>query len=439
MTLLRCLGIKEALSIVVGSVIGTGVFLKTAVMAQQTGSPVFVLLAWIVAGALSLMGAIAYSELGSRFPAAGGEYVYLREAYGPLAGFLYGWTRFWVVTPASIAAYAIGTAVFLNGVLPLGDHRLTAAISMIILFTLLNCFAVSIGGFVQNALTALKSLMIVGLTLAIFFGSAGATFGNFGGGSGWKGWSGFGAAVLAALWAFDGWNNLPMAAGEIQEPERVIPRALTWGMLLVLFIYAGVNLAYFYALPFAEILSASSTLYPDALPVAAKAASTVFGPAAVGLLSVAFVISALGAMNGSILTGARVPFAMARDGLFFSWLGRLSPVTRVPVTSVLTQGAWACVLATSGTFDQLTDCVVFASWIFYALNMYGLFLFRRRLKPASFQTPLWAPIVFLVCAVLLLANTLWTIPRESLLGLGLIALGVPAFAFFKRHRERARG
>ena len=434
--LLRRLGFKESFAIVVGSIIGTGIFLKTAVMAQEAGAPLYVLLAWLVAGVLSFMGALTYAELGCLFPAAGGEYVFLRKAYGPLTGFLYGWTRFWIASPGSIAAYAIGAVTFLEGLLPVTSHRSETAIAIIVFFTVLNCFSVHFGGAVQTVMTATKILMIFGLAASIFAFGAGTGWEHLGGAAasaGWKSWSGFGLAILAALWAFDGWNNLSMAAGEIRNPDRVIPRALTWGLIAVLFLYAGANLAYFYALPFAEVVNSNSTLYPDALPIATKAALQSFGGAAVAILSFAFVFSALGAMNGTILTGARVPYAMAQDGLMWSWLGKANARTHSPVGSTIVQGLWACVLAASGTFDQLTNCIVFASWIFYALTASSLFYFRRTLPAGAYRTPAfpWPPVIFIVCALLLILNTLWTMPKESLAGLGLIAVGIPVYFLFR--------
>jgi len=434
--LLRRLGFKESFAIVVGSIIGTGIFLKTAVMAQEAGAPLYVLLAWVVAGVLSFMGALTYAELGCLFPAAGGEYVFLRKAYGPLTGFLYGWTRFWIASPGSIAAYAIGAVTFLDGLLPVTSHRSETAIAIIVFFTVLNCFSVHFGGAVQTVMTATKILMIFGLAASIFAFGAGTGWEHLGGAAasaGWKSWSGFGLAVLAALWAFDGWNNLSMAAGEIRNPDRVIPRALAWGLMAVLFLYGGANLAYFYALPFAEVVNSNSTLYPDALPIATKAALQSFGGAAVAILSFAFVFSALGAMNGTILTGARVPYAMAQDGLMWSWLGKANTRTHSPVGSTVVQGLWACVLAASGTFDQLTNCIVFASWIFYALTASSLFYFRRTLPAGAYRTPAfpWPPVIFIACALLLILNTLWTMPKESLAGLGLIAVGIPVYFLFR--------
>jgi APA family basic amino acid/polyamine antiporter len=362
--------------------------------------------------------------------------VFLRKAYGPLTGFLFGWTRFWIASPGSIAAYAIGSVTFLEGLLPTTNYRIEMAIAIIALFTVLNCFSVQFGGGLQTVMTAVKILMIFGLAASILASGAGTSWHHLSGGAssaGWRSWSGFGSAVLAALWAFDGWNNLPMAAGEIRDPDRVIPQSLAWGLIVVLFLYAGANLAYFYALPFEEVANSRSTLYPDALPVATKAALQSFGGAAVAIVSLAFVFSALGAMNGTILTGARVPYAMARDGLMWWWLGEANARTHSPVGSTVVQGLWACVLAASGTFDQLTDCIVFASWIFYALNTFSLFYFRRKFPAPAYRTPAfpWPPVIFIACALPLIVNTLWTTPKESLAGLGLIAAGIPVYFLFR--------
>ncbi len=428
MQLHRRLGLAESFSLVVGTVIGTGVFLKTATMTQETGSLGLVLLAWLISAALSFMGALVYAELGSRFPKAGGEYVFLRECYGPMPAFLFGWMRFWIGAPGSIAAYAVASSTFLAGLFPVG-HPKAAAIALIALFTGFNCAGVAFGGRVQTLMTGLKIVMIIGLSTAIFVFGNGLGFMNSNALAG-HGVSGFGAAMLAALWAFDGWNNLPMAAGEIREPKKVIPLALGFGMLAVTVIYVLANVAYFYALPLNEIAKAHSTLFPNALPVATKAAMQVFGSAAVGILSAAFAFSALGAMNGSILANARVPFAMARDGLFFRSLGSITPGAHVPRTALIAQGAWASVLAVSGSFDQLTDYVVFSGWIFYALNVASLFLLRRKAPTeASFVTPFypWPPILFLLCAMALLINTAWSAPRETLIGLTFLIAGIPFY------------
>ncbi len=432
----------DALSLVVGSMIGTGVFLKSAAMAQGVGSGGVVLLAWVAAGLLSLSGAFTYAEMGSRYPKAGGEYVYLREAYGDLPAFLYGWTRFWIAAPGSVAAYGVGAATFLHAAVPLDGYggRTTIALLFIVVYTVANGFAVSIGGKLQTIMTAVKAFLILGLAAGILLSVPSGnshlvplSFTSTGG------VSAFGSAMLAALWAYDGWNNLPMAAGEVKNSSRNVPLALAIGTFVVLALYGLLNVAYFYALPFAEVVSSSSSAFPQAAPVATKAAMTFLGPAAVGAISIAFVISALGAMNGSILTGARVPYAMALDGNFFKLFAHVSPKSHVPTYSVAAQGVWACCLALSGTFDQLTDAVVFSSWIFYGLVTFAVFRLRKRsdVPPATFKA--WGfpfvPAIFLAATVFLLANTIVTMPKETGLGLALIGLGVPAFYFFKRKKR----
>lgn len=442
--LIRSLNFKEALALVVGTVIGTGVFLKAAIMSQQTGSPTWVLVSWGFAGLLSLIGALCYSELGGLFPKAGGEYVFLREGYGDLVAFLYGWMRFWIGTPGSIAAYGVGAATFLKALFDI-DNPSLVAVGFIAFFSTLNCFSVAIGGRVQAFITFLKVFMILGLVAAIFvFGRETGRWEHLVSAPGtgeWKGWSIFGAATLAALWAYDGWNNMPMAAGEVKNPGRVIPLALSLGMAGVLLIYVLANLSYFYALPFGEVLTAYSKNNPNAAPIATKAASAILGGGASIALSVAFVVSALGAMNGSILTGARVPFAMARDGLFFKALGEINKNAHVPVVAVIVQGAIAGLLALSGSFDQLTDYVVFAAWIFYALCTASILIFRRKIPQAErpFKVPFYPvlPIVFVTLSVLLLINTLVTSPRESGVGLVLILIGIPVFMIFKRKKAAA--
>ncbi len=447
---IRGLGPWGAASLVVGTIIGTGVFLKTAVMAQLGGSAGWVLAAWAVAGALSFAGALTYAELGAMFPSAGGEYVYLRRGYGPMMGYLYAWNRFWIATPGSIAAYAVGTATFLGVIVPITDYTVIlpfaelelvklVAIGLVITFTAVNCLDVRSGGNLQIALTVVKVVMISALIVGALIAPRGS-WGHLGGGAGFPGVSAFGAMVLAALWAYDGWNNLPMAAGEVRDPQRNLPRAIVGGALVVFVIYALVNLGYFHALPFADVASSASDAHPDQPAVAAKVASQFLGGTAQVLLAAAMALSALSAMHGSMLTGARVPYAVAKDGLAPSRLAKLSAVSRVPTTSVVVQGSLACVFALGGSFDQLTDAVVFASWLFYALNAGSVLLLRLR-EPARvrpFRVPGFpiVPIVFVVLATLLLVNTVYSAPRPSLLGLGTTAVGAIVYLLFLRGRAR---
>lgn len=240
--------------------------------------------------------------------------------------------------------------------------------------------------------------------------------------------------MLAALWAYDGWNGMPMAAGEVQNPSRNIPRALVAGMVTIMAIYFFVNMVFFLVLPMDAIQSSFSQDFPNALPVFTKAAEVSLGAGVVIFVSMLLAFSALVALNGSILSGARVPFAMARDGVLFAALGKVSRRTRVPVIAVLVQGAIAVLLALSGSFDQLTDYVVFASWIFYALAVFALFIFRRRDPHTGYHMPLypWLPLLFLASAFWLIVNTLITEPVQSLIGLGFIAAGVPVYYWYRK-------
>ena len=407
-------------------------------MAQQVGSPSMVLLVWVCAGLLSLAGALTYAEIGALFPRAGGEYVFLREAYGDMPGFLYGWMRFAIASPGSIAAYAVGAATFLQGAISIDAVGGTtgAAFSFIALFTGINCLQVKFGGRVNAVLTSLKVFMVLGLVIGIVFFSDAFSFTNLAAPDEKTAVtiSGFGLAMLSALWAFDGWNNMPMAAGEVQNPQRNVPLALVTGVLLVVAIYLLTNLAYFLGLPFADVLSANSDLHPDALPIATKAAQTFLGVAGLGAISLLFVVSALGAMNGSILTSARVPYAMAKDQLFFPQLAVLNQ-RNVPMTSVILQGIIAAILALLGTFNQLTDYVMFASWLFYALVAASVFIFRKKLPDAQRSYKVWGypavPVIFILVAAFLLANTVIEMPQQSLIGLGIILLGVPLYYLFR--------
>ncbi len=455
--LVRGLTLRDTTALVVGTIIGTGVFLKTAKMAQAVGSPQLVLLAWVAAGILSLAGALTYAELGAMLPKAGGEYVFLRAAYGDLPAFLFGWMRIVVGSTGSIAIFGVAFATFLSALIPLkivwakksfvllgqnidwefGEKQIVA-IGIILLFSAINCLRVVFGGRIQTVLTAAKVLGIAAIIFGVFFFAPTATWENFRappGTAAWSGFSAFGAAILAALWAFDGWNNMPMVAGEVKDPGKNIPRALIVGMLIVLLVYGLANLAYFYALPFPEILTANSTAHRDALPVASKAAQTFLGANGPALVSIAFLLSTIGVLNGSILTSARVPFAMARDGLFFQSFAKLSKRSAVPVAAILLQAIWASVLALSGTFDQLTDYVVFAGWIFYAATTAAVFVLRKKMPeaPRPYRTlgyPV-VPLLFVLVAIALLINTWMTSRVESTAGLVLIALGLPIY-FWQR-------
>jgi APA family basic amino acid/polyamine antiporter len=455
--LVRAISLRDAIALVF-TVIGTGVFLKTAPMAQLLGSPSKVLLAWLAAGLLSLAGALTYAELGAMMPEAGGEYVFLREAYGDLPGFLFGWTSVMLISSGGLAAVSTALASFLASFVPL-DAIFTAhdfhllgqvvhwrlgiqqvvAVAVILLFSWVNSRGVQLGSRVQWVATVAKlggiAIIVLGAFLLSKTGSWEHLKRPVTAGVPPAGAGAFGAAMLAALWAYQGWSNVPMVAGEIEKPERNIPRALIFGMLIVIVVYLVTNLAYFYALPFSEVLTANSTAYRDALPVAAKAAQT-FSSYGAQIVSLAFMISAIGALNGITLMNSRVPFAMARDGLFFGPLGNINETSGVPANAIWFQGIWGGLLALSGTFDQITTSVIFAIWLFTALVGSSLFVLRRKLPvaPRRYRAVGYpvVPALFVVVAVWLVINSLIASPVESVAGIVLIALGLPFYLFFRR-------
>jgi basic amino acid/polyamine antiporter, APA family len=455
--LIRGLSLADTTALVIGTVIGTGVFMKAGVMSQYVGSPSLVLLAWVAAGLLSLAGALTYAELGAMMPKAGGEYVYLNKSFGEPIAFLFGWQRFIVAGSASIASLAVGLTIFLSSMIDLDSVwfrtsfpllgqmidwqfgiKQIIAVCLILVASAVNCLAVIVGGKINLLLTLLKIGGIAFIIAGVFSSSTTGSWANLAqpsGNAAWCGWSLFGMAMLSALWGYDGWNNMPMAAGEVRDPGRNIPRALVLGMIIVMAIYCSLNLSYFYALPFEQVRTSNSTDFPDALPIATNAAKSFLGDIGGRLASIVFIISALGALNGSILSNARVPFAMARDGLFFKPFGALSAKTRVPIFCLVAQGLWASVLAVSGTFDQLTDCLLFASWIFYGLVTSSVFVLRYKFPdlPRPYRTVGYpvVPLVFILVAIWLIYNTAVNKPILSLVGIVLTVIGLPLYAYFK--------
>jgi APA family basic amino acid/polyamine antiporter len=394
-------------------------------------------------------------------PQAGGEYVYLRAAFGEVPGFLYVFNSF-LVGGASISAYGAAVAIFLADIYRFDSvwfertlHmfgatytfqlgiRQVIAVGVIAIFAIINCAGVLLGGRVQTILTAAKVVSILAVAGGVFFFSGSADWGNLATptGSTGGGASGFGAALFAALWAYSGWQFLPMAASEVQQPERNLPRAIVGGTLLVLAIYLLVNVAYLYALPFWEVSSSNSTAYPDAPSVAAKTVATFLGARAAPIAALIFLVSSIGALNGTILARARVPYAAARDGLFFERFGRLNPRTRVPVISIALVSGWAALLAASGTFDQLTNMAVLSYAIFWTPVVLAVIVLRRKLPDAPRPYRAWGypfvPVVFALVMVWIVVNALLTRPAESAATIILILLGLPAYPLFRRRRPAA--
>jgi basic amino acid/polyamine antiporter, APA family len=452
--LTRGVGPWAAAAVNVANMIGTGVFLKTRVMTCNVGSAKLVLVVWLAAGLLSLAGTFAYSEIAAMMPEAGGDYVYLRRAYGRLVGFLYGWVAFAVARAGSQAALAVGLAIFMNVALGgaldrahLGVSSLTlVALAAIWIVALINCASVASGGRMALVLTLAKVGLVLGVGIGAFVFAAGdwSHLGESGlagtcegvAGSARGGIAGFGAAMLGALWAYDGWQNVAPLAGEVRDPQRNLPRAFVGGTLAVAALYLLVNLAYFYALTPVQIASV-----PASSSVATQVMQRFLGPIAVSMTAVALMISSFGALHASVLANSRIPFAMARDGLFFRALVRLSPRSNVPVRAILAQAAWASVLALSGTYDTLTDSVIFSSWLFYGLMTAALFVFRKKMPDAprpyrAFGYPV-IPMIFLLVTAALLVNTFIAAPREALRGVAVLAAGLPFYWYWARRPSTA--
>ncbi len=464
-SLIRGLGLIAAISIIIGNVIGTGVFLKARVMTCNVGSPTWVLIAWLAAGLLSLAGALTYAELSAMKPEAGGEYVFLRDAYGRVWSFLYGWMLLFVGKTGAQASVAMVFAIALNDflggqlsqvLLKVGSFEITLlqiiAVMMIVIFTTINCLSVALLGKIATVLTVVKIALIAFVGIGAFVMVSGGTFTHFGminsgglcegvsesvkyGSSNYSFMAGFGAAMLGALWGYDGWNNLTLVAGEIKNPQKNIPLALIGGTILIIVLYMFIHFAYFYVLDPTTIASVSAKS-SVAKEVVSRFSGTNIANAgmgfAVALFTVGLMLSSIGTLHTSILTGARVPYAMAKDGLMFESMGKLS-ATSAPVVALIAQGIWACLLALSGSFDTLTDYVIFGSWIFYALATSSVFVFRRKFPDAvrpykTFGYPL-IPIVFLVVAGWLLINTMITAPTQAFAGILLILMGLPVYYY----------
>jgi APA family basic amino acid/polyamine antiporter len=453
--LVRGMGPWGAIAVNVANMIGAGVFLKARVMTCNVGSAKMVLLVWVVAGLLSLAGTFSYSEIAAMMPEAGGDYLYLRRAYGRLVGFAYGWMVFTVARAGSQAALAMGLAIFLNvalgglldswqgaSVLGLHFNALTlVALATIWVVALINCMSVSMGGRTALTLTLLKIALVFGVGLVAFvFAPSGWSHLGLSGldgtcdgvaASARGGVAGFGAAMLGALWAYDGWNNVAPLAGEIRNPQKNMPRAFVGGMLVVGALYLFVNSAYFYALTPTEVASVHG-----GMSVATEVLKRFLGPIAVSLTAIAMMISSFGSLHASVLANSRIPFAMARDGLFFKSLAKLSAGNRVPVRAIVAQAAWGSVLALSGSYDALTDSVIFVSWVFYGLSIASLFVFRRTLphvhRPYRALGYPVVPLVFLAVTAALLVNTFVAAPRQAFEGVAVLFVGLPFYWWWSR-------
>lgn len=440
------LGLWDATALVAGSMIGSGIFLVSASVARNTGSPGWLLAVWLAAGALTVAAALSYGELAAMFPHAGGQYVYLREAFGPLPAFLFGWTQLLVIQTGTLAAVAVGFARFLGVLLPGLDDRSLAgpitpqrltAIALLTLLTWVNTRGLAFGKLVQNAFTLAK----VGVLLAVIavgaYGYSHATAGATSAAAllappflGPFPYATFGPAMVGALFASDAWNNVTFTAGEVRDPSRNLPRSLLLGTGITIALYLVVNLAYL-ALPFGAIAGAPSDR------VASRLMELVPGGWATSLVAFGIMISTFGCANGIVLAGARVNYALARDGLFFRQSGELN-AAKVPGHALWMQLLWSAVLCLSGTYSQLLDYVIFAVLLFYVATIAGLFRLRRTRPDAprpyrALGYPL-LPAAYLVAAALV-AVSLLLAPEtrlQSLAGLACVAAGVPVFLYLRR-------
>jgi basic amino acid/polyamine antiporter, APA family len=433
----RVLGILDVLGILVGTVIGSGIFIVPATIAQQVVSPTLLLTVWLVGGVLSFFGALAFSELGAAFPKAGGMYVFLREAYGPLLAVLFGWALFVVIDCGAIATLSVAFSSkylpYFVVLSPTGQKAV--AIALIALLAAVNYTGTRRGAALQNFLTFIKFSAIIGVSLVVFVFADGnaqnfsapppPAFSSTLVGA-------FGVALVASLWAYKGWEVVTFSAGEIKNPGRNLPLGLFAGTLAALVLYVMANLAYLYVFP-VDVIAKSDRIAADAMNAA-------IGPIGATIVAVIILFSIAGAANGNMLTDPRVFFAMARDGVFFKKLGEVHPKYLTPHWSIVATAIWSAVLSVTGTFEQLLTYVVFGQWLFFGLTAAAVIVLRRTRPdlPRPYRT--WGypvtPLLFIAAAVFIAVNTLITQFWQALAGLGLILLGIPIYLLWQRNARR---
>ena len=447
----RALGVWDTASLTVGSVLGTAIFLTPSDIARALPHAGLILAVWVAGGFLTLAGALTYAELGAMFPEAGGQYHYLKEAYGKLPAFLFGWASFFVIMSGGIAAIAAGFGQYLGLFVPwfrtehtllsvpIGSSQWTvgagplAGALAIALLTAVNVFGVREGAVVQNVLTALK-VGSLGLFVALGFFVAAPAAPSLTAPLPASGvWSAAGVALIAVLWAYDGWYNSTFSAGEMRDPDRTLPRGLLIGTLAVVVIYTTVNAVYLRALPL-PTLAASPR-------VGEAAAVALFGPGVARLVAAAILVAMFGCLSANILACSRIYQPMAADGLFFGALARIEPKHAVPRASLVAQAVWAIVLVLSGTFEQLFTYVIFIEVVIFAATGAAIFTLRRARPNAARPYRAWGypvvPAFFVLASLAIALNTLREKPFESVAGLGLLAAGLPAYAFWKNRSVRS--
>jgi len=467
----RKLGLLTTVSIVVGGVVGSGIFMKPAFMAAQLGSPILLLLVWLLAGVITLFGALTNAEVAAMMPETGGQYIFFRRMYGDIFAFLYGWAAFAVFNTAGVASIAYVLAQYTEYFVQLprfdvsveqqvvfhipmvGDIFLLENIGVklvtvftIILLTVANYISVKIGGRIQVVFTALKSTAIALLIIVILFSGKGQ-FGLIVQNSeeispqGFALLSAIMAAIAGAFWAYDGWNNITFIAGEIKNPQKNIPQSLLLGISTCVLIYLLINLAYLVVLPI-DVIAKSDV-------VAADATKMVIGPLGAGLIALLVIISTFGTTNGNVMATSRVTFAMAQERHFFKFVGEVHPRFQTPANALLIHGIWTSILVFSGSFDTLTDMLIFVSWFFYGMSAVGLFILRRKEPETERPYKVWGypyvPALFIIFTFVFLGITLFNdianyISGESqfinsVFGVVLSLLGLPLYWYFKSQRS----
>lgn len=434
-TLARILRPVDLVLLVVGVVIGSGIFIVPGAVLRQTGGGFgLALVVWLVAGALSVMGALTYGELAATNPEAGGLYVYLRDAFGPFLAFLYGWALFFVMGSGSVATLAVAFASYLGQVVPIAPGAARAvAVAVIAVVAAINVRGTRHSAGVQNWTTGLKVGAILAMSILLIARGQGLPGTRL-----WPDWgaaglpAAVGLALVGVLWAYEGWQYATFSAGETLDPQRNFPRGILLGTAILVGIYLLANVAYVAALGPERAAAAER--------IAAEAVAASVGPAAGKLIALAILVSMFSAANAITLTAPRVYFAMARDGVFFGRLAEIHPSWGTPAFSILASSAWAAVLAASGTFEQLLTYVIFTGWIFYALGAASLFHYRRRFPdaPRPFRVPgyPWTPLLFVLSAAGIVLSTLVGQPGRALVGCSIVLLGAPAFWVWRGRARR---
>jgi basic amino acid/polyamine antiporter, APA family len=430
----RAIGPLGSTAIVVGTIIGSGIFLVPHDVAEQVGSVRSLMLVWVVGGVLSLAGALSLAELGAALPEAGGIYIYLRDAYGKLFAFLYGWALLLVINSGSIATLAVAFGIYSASFLPLTilQQKLVASL-LITVLTVVNILGVRKGAVVQTVFTFAKLAGLAAIMGAVlFFPGVAPLQASHPVPTPHTTLSSWGGALIGVLWAYEGWHMLSFNAGEVKNPTRVLPQSYFFGTLLVVAVYLGANLAYLHVLPLPALAEHQR--------VAATTMEVLLGPRGATFVSALILCSIFGALNGTVLGGPRVYFAMARDGVFFASVGRVHPRFETPALAILIQGVWSIVLAASGSYRQLYTYVIFSGWIFYASATLAVLVLRRRRPELNRPYRVWAypvlPAAFSVAALAIVGNALVRSPRESGIGLALVLTGVPIYLAWRAVARR---